>query len=160
MINRSRAYVGTEQIATLDYVRSGSAGGNHFVSDLMVRQIIGELIVGQTRANAVTRLTSLWTGCNFTGVFAVNTANTEIYDYSVNNLIEAISNQASNRFIGSGTGDQNGLGLDIPDAESVRTRVLGYATKLRAGLAAVNGHLGNTGRNVRDALQSYINNGF
>jgi hypothetical protein len=160
VINRVRPYAGAEAIATMEYWRDGSAGGNHFVSDLMIQNIVKELVEGQTRTNAATRLGTLWTGCGFSGTFAVSTTDTASYDASVNSLISGISNQASNRFSCSGNGDGGGGLCDIPSTATAQAQVLGYAAKLRAGLVAVNASLGATGRSVRDQLAAYINDGF
>jgi hypothetical protein len=162
IINRVRPYAGAEAIATMEYWRDGSAGGNHFVSDLMIQNIVKELVEGQTRTNAATRLGTLWTGCGFSGTFAVSTADTASYDASVNSLISGISNQTSNRFScrGSEDGDGGGGRCDIPSTPTAQAQVLGYAAKLRAGLVAVNASLGATGRSVRDQLAAYIDHGF
>lgn len=156
-INRSRRYNKNEVISTFDYRRDGSAGGNHFVSDKLIRNIIGELVVDQTRDKAADILSTLWDNLEFRGTFTISTASTESYDDSVNSLISGISNQPSNRFDCAGSGDDHGRKIDRPVTESAMANVVGYATKLANGLRSVREDLGGIGGGVLAELYKILN---
>ena len=160
IINEARPYVGTEVINTFSYIRDGSPGGNHFVSDSLIRNIVGEVVTNQTRDDAADILDALWGGLGFTGVLTVSKANTQLYDASVNSLISAISNQASNRFTCAGSGDGGGTRIDRPVTQSAKNAVLPYATKLASGLNNIKASLGNIGHSVMYELDDIVTHNF
>lgn len=156
-INTSQAYNRDERITSFDYARDGSAGGKHFVPDLAIKNTIGELLLTRTRADGMGLLQRLWVGTRFTGRLDIpEFASTDQYDDTVNKVINAISNQASNRFYGPSSGDDGGQALDVPERASNLRKVSGYAQKLHGGLTAVEASLGPTGRRVVAALAEYV----
>jgi hypothetical protein len=156
VINRARAYVGTETINTFEYHRDGCPGGNHFVSDLLVRTMIAEAIVGETRDAAADILEDFWKALSFRGTLTVSKADTEEYDRSINSLISAVSNQSSNLFNCTGSGDGGGTQIDWPDTQSATARVAGYAAKMADGLDQIKANLGGTGNKVLRELNKFL----
>jgi hypothetical protein len=154
-INRTRPYDRNEQIVDFDYHRTGSAGGNHFVSDLLIRNIIGEMVVGKIRDNAKKMLMNFWAATGFRGTLTIAESDTAAYDDSVDSLISEVSNQPSNRFDGAGSGDDRGRKIDVPQTPSGQSTVAGYASKLYNALSAVSGDLGSIGKNVRTQLKEF-----
>ncbi len=157
-INRSSAYDGNEVIAKFDYIRDGSPGGNHFVSDKLIRNIVGEVVVGKKRDGAMLLLSTLWAGTKFAGTFdIVPWKDTAHYDKAVNSLISGISNQSSNLFTCEGTGDDSGRQIDRPLTPSGEKQVQGYAKKLINGLDGIKDYLGPTGTKVLLELADFLN---
>jgi hypothetical protein len=113
------------------------------------------MVIGKTRNDAKTVLMNFWTKTTFVGTLTIGEANTAEYDDSVDNLISAVSNQSSNRFDTSGSGDGQGTMIDIPDTDSAKKKVAKYAQKLLLGLGAVKDDLGNIGKDVRKQLREF-----
>ncbi|HTF64778.1 MAG TPA: hypothetical protein VK638_19025 [Edaphobacter sp.] len=160
IINAVRPYVGTEVVNTFDYIRDGSAGGNHFVSDRLIRNIIGEVILNKNRDDAADLLSELWDNLNFVGVWSVSKTDTVLYDQSINRLISEISNQSSNRFACQGSGDGGGTRIDRPSTASARKAVSKFAEKLASGLSSIKSSLGGIGHAVMYELDEILAHNF
>ena len=156
LINRGKPYDGNEAIADFEYFRLGSAGGNHFVSDKLVQNLIGEMVTSRSRDDAADYLTDFWNGTGFVGILTFNKTNAATYDDSIDSLCSSVSNQPSNLFDCLGSGDSQGNSIDVPNTQTARARVVGYAKKLLKGLDAV--PLGDLGKEIHDQLATFIYN--
>ena len=66
-INAAKPYDENEVILSFGYARDGSAGGNHFVSDMIIRNVISELVMDKKRGKALDVCKTLWAASGFRG---------------------------------------------------------------------------------------------
>jgi hypothetical protein len=123
-------YTPDEIVRSAVYFRSGNAGGNHFVPDKMISEILINVIVGLTRAEALKVMTNLVEGIcpRYKVTNEIPNTNSQ-HDNFIDDCIHAISAHNNNIWQGLSNGDNGGNDLDVPNSTSDQKKAAKYGTR-------------------------------